>query len=187
MGSKKPTRISPLTRLQHSSDSTQELWGTPEGHMSPAPSDILHLPGASVSMWLSLFTRGYGIWKHVELHLVVMRLGERMFHHLESGARDVRGPAKGRTVPTWTFPPKMPRVFPSGNAHATLALPPEKASQGRQLLWCGSVWEVQWQGRNSQTRQALATTLSHSSLMPVLLGAGQALRGGKKRGPWDDG
>ena len=28
---------------------------------------------------------------------------------------------------------------------------------------------------------------SHSSLMPVLLEAGQALRGGRKRGPWDDG
>ena len=118
---------------------------------------------------------------------MVMRLGVRMFHYLASGARDVRGPAKGKTVPTGTVAPKMPRAFPSGNARATPALPPEKASQGRQLLWCGSVWEVQWQGRNSRTRQALAATLSHSSLMPVLLEAGQALRGGRKRGPWDNG
>ena len=80
---------------------------------------------------------------------MVMRLGARMFHYLASGARDVRGPAKGKTVPTGTVAPKMPRAFPSGNAHVTPALPPEKASQGRQLLWCGSVWEVQWQGRNS--------------------------------------
>lgn len=78
---------------------TRDMW--------PAPSDILQLPGASVSMWLSLFIRGYGIWKHVELHLVVMRLGARMFHYLASGARDVRGPEKGnRQSPRGQFHPK---------------------------------------------------------------------------------
>lgn len=66
---------------------------------------------------------------------MVMRLGERMFHHLASGARGW-GPAKGRTVLTWTVPPKMPRAFPSGNARATPALPPKRLVKGDSpVVW----------------------------------------------------
>lgn len=116
---------------------------------------------------------GLGIWKCVELHLVVIRLGEWTLHHLASAARNVRGPAKGRTVPTRTVPPKRPRAFPSGNACVKPDLPPEKVNRGTQLLRCGSVREVQRQGRKQLDEagqgECERSTLSHSSLMQMLL------------------
>lgn len=57
-GAERPMRTSPLARLQHSPDSTQGQQGTPEGHVWTAASDILHLPVAYVSMWLSLHSGG---------------------------------------------------------------------------------------------------------------------------------